>query len=79
LEIIRGIYWEDYITDTNNVIKTLLDRKAKSSDADEIRNMISQINFINGLLLMKDKLKKLVKSKDELDAFLDYNEPILFG
>jgi hypothetical protein len=30
------------------------------------------------MLLIKDKLKKYLKSKDELDVFLDYNEPILF-
>jgi hypothetical protein len=28
---------------------------------------------------MKDNLKKYVKTKDELDAFLDDNEPVLFG
>jgi hypothetical protein len=28
---------------------------------------------------MKDKLKRYIKSKNELDSFLEYNEPILFG
>jgi hypothetical protein len=28
---------------------------------------------------MKDKLKKYIKSKNELDSFLENNEPILFG
>jgi hypothetical protein len=78
MKILRGS-WNDYATDTNTVIKTLLDAKAKSSDADEIRTIKNQINFIHGVLLMKDNIKKYVKSKDELDGFLDFNEPVLFG
>jgi hypothetical protein len=28
---------------------------------------------------MNNKLKKFVKSKDELDAIFEYKEPVLFG
>jgi hypothetical protein len=56
---IRGICLDDYITGNNNVIKTLLDKKAKSSYTDQIRVIKNQINFIYGLLLMKDELKNM--------------------
>jgi hypothetical protein len=75
---IRGIFWDKYRTDNNDVIKTLLDTKTKSSDSDQIRAINSQINFMHALLLMKDKLKIYVKSKSELEAFLNDNEPVLF-
>jgi hypothetical protein len=58
MKILRGICLNDSSTDNNTVIKSLLDKKAKSSDADEIRVIKNQINFIHGLLLMSRKLKK---------------------
>jgi hypothetical protein len=39
----------------------------------------NQINFIHGLLLTKDKLKKVIKTYDELESFIEMNEPILLG
>jgi hypothetical protein len=57
----------------------LLIRKYNTNDVNEIKNIKNDINYILGLLLMKDKLKRYIKSKNELDSFLEYNEPILFG
>jgi hypothetical protein len=66
--MIKWIYCDDYLTDNNDVIKTLLEKKAKSSDIDQKMVIKNQINFIHSLLLMKDKLKKHVKTKYVLDA-----------
>jgi hypothetical protein len=37
----------------------------------------NQMNFIHALLRTKDKIKKVVKTKDELESFIEMNEPIL--
>jgi hypothetical protein len=79
MKVVKWICCDEYIADNTDVIKTLLEWKAKSSDADPIKAVKYQINFIQGLLLMKDKLKKYVKSKHKLDSFLEYNELILSG
>jgi hypothetical protein len=79
LKIIRGIYWDEGIFDNDFIISDLLVRKFNLDDVNEIKNIKNDINYIHGLLLMKDKLKKYIKSKNELDSFLECNEPILFG
>jgi hypothetical protein len=48
-------------------------------DIDDIRNLKNQINFFHGLLLTKDKIKKVIKTKDELESFIEMNESILLG
>jgi hypothetical protein len=60
MKILRGTRWDEYTSDTNNeIIKILLDKKAKSSGVDEIKYFKNQIKLIQGLLLMKDKLKTM--------------------
>jgi hypothetical protein len=70
MKIIKGISWDEYITDNRIVMKILLDRKTKSSDTYQIMAIKNQINFIHDLLLMKDKLKTYVESRDDLNASL---------
>jgi hypothetical protein len=79
LKIIRGIYWDEGINDNDFIISNLLVKKYSTDDENEIKNIKNDINYIHRLLLMKDKLKKYIKNKNEFDSFLDYNEPILFG
>jgi hypothetical protein len=79
LKIIRGIYWDEGINDNDFIILDLLVKKYNTDDENEIKNIKNDINYIHGLFLMKDKLKKYIKNKNELESFLDYNEPILFG
>jgi hypothetical protein len=80
IKIISGIYWEsmEYI-DNNDVLNNLLAIKSQINDADEIRKIKNQINFIHGFLLTKDKIKKVIKTKDELESFIEMNEPLLLG
>jgi hypothetical protein len=68
----------DYI-DNNDVLKKLLASKSQIDYVDVIRKIKNQINFIYGLLLTKDKIKKVIKTKDELESFIEMNEPILLG
>jgi hypothetical protein len=60
-------------------LKYLLAIKSQIDDVDEIGKITNQINFIHGLLLTKDKIKKVIKFKDELETFIEMNEPILLG
>jgi hypothetical protein len=70
IKITRGIYWDEGITGNDYIISDLLVRKYNTSDVNEIKNIKNDINYIHGLLLMKDKLKKYIKSKNELDSFI---------
>ncbi|GMO12696.1 MAG: hypothetical protein Ta2E_01200 [Mycoplasmoidaceae bacterium] len=79
LNVIRGIYWDEGVIDNNNFINELLERKIKTEAIDETKNIKRQINYLHDLLLMKDKLKRVIKTRDELESFLEFNEPILFG
>jgi hypothetical protein len=53
--------------------------KSQIEDVDEIHKIKNHINFIHGLLLTKDKIKKVIKTKEELESFIEMNEPILVG
>jgi hypothetical protein len=66
----------DYI-DNNKLLEDLLYIKSYSNDTDEIHKKKHQINFIHGLLLTKDKIKKVSKTHDELESFIEMNESIL--
>jgi hypothetical protein len=66
-------------TDNNQILQDLLYIKFHSNDTDEIRKLKNQINFIHCLLLTKNKLKKVIKTKDELESFIEKNEPLLLG
>jgi hypothetical protein len=79
IKIISGVYWDAEYVDNNEVLKDLLAIKSQINDINEIRKIKNQINFVHGLLLTKDKIKKVVKTKDELDWFFEMNEPILLG
>jgi hypothetical protein len=68
----------EYI-DNNEVLRNLLAIKSQTDNIDEILKIKNQINFIHGLLLTKDKIKKVIKTKDELKSFKEMNEPILLG
>jgi hypothetical protein len=61
------------------MLMNLLSIKSETDNIDEIRIIKNQINFIYGLLQTKDKIKKVIKTKDELESFLEMNEPILLG
>jgi hypothetical protein len=78
LKIIREIYCDQCEIDHIGIIKHLFDRKIASSDVDQIRYIKNQVNFIHGWLLLKDKLKKYMKTKYDLDSFLEYDELIFF-
>jgi hypothetical protein len=78
IKIISGIYWdESYIDNTNDILNNLLYIKSHSNDIDEIHKIKNQINFIHGLLLTKEKIKKVIKTTDELESFIEMNETIL--
>jgi hypothetical protein len=80
MSIISGIYWEGYIDNSNDVLNNLLATKSQiNDDLDEIHKIKNQINFIHGLLLTADKLKKVIKTKDEIESFIEMNEPLLLG
>jgi hypothetical protein len=72
MKVRKEIYWDEYITDNNDAIKTLTDRKTKSSDIDQIRNIKNLIDFIHRDLLMKNKQKKNVHSIDFKMIYLNY-------
>jgi hypothetical protein len=65
IKIISGIYWDGNYIDNNEVMKNLLAIKSQIEDVDEIRKIENQINFIHGLFLTKDKIKNVIKTKDE--------------
>jgi hypothetical protein len=80
IKIISGIFWaEGYIDDSNDVLNNLLAIKSEINDVEEIRKIKNQINFVHGLLLTKDKIKKTIKTQDELESLIEMNEPILLG
>jgi hypothetical protein len=80
IKIIDRIFWDEgYIDNINDVLNNLLVIKSQIDDVDEIRKIKNQINFIHGLLLTKDKIKKVIKNKDELESFIEMNESILLG
>jgi hypothetical protein len=80
IKIRSGVYWDEgYIDNSNDVLNNLLYIKSHSNDVDEIYKIKNQITFIHGLLLTKDKIKKVIKTKDELESFIEMNEPILLG
>ncbi|GMO12445.1 MAG: hypothetical protein Ta2E_00380 [Mycoplasmoidaceae bacterium] len=80
VQILSDIYRDDCITDNHkSILSDLLERKINMTDIDEKTKIKRQINFIHRLLLMKEKLKNVIKTRDELDTFLEYNEPVLFG
>jgi hypothetical protein len=79
LKIIKGIYGDEGINSNDYIISDLLVRKYNRDNVNEIKNIKNDIHYIHGLLQLKDKLKKYMKSKNELDSFLEFNEPILFG
>jgi hypothetical protein len=79
IKIISGIYWDEGYIDNNDVLNNLLNIKSHSNDVDEIHKIKNQINVIHGLLLTKDKIKKVIKTYDELESFIEMNEPILLG
>jgi hypothetical protein len=79
MTIIQEIYWVECRTDNSDEIKTLRNRKAKSSDIKKIRGMKIQSNFIHLLLLIMDERKKFVNTNSGLDVFLDNNERASFG
>jgi t-SNARE complex subunit (syntaxin) len=68
----------EYI-DNNVVLKNLLAIKSQTDNIDEIRKIKNQINFIHSLLLTKDKVKKIIKTKNELESFIEMNKSILLG
>jgi hypothetical protein len=47
------------------MLKNQLAIKSPINDVDEIRKIKNQINVIHDLLLKKDKIKKVIKTKDE--------------
>jgi hypothetical protein len=61
------------------VLRNLLAIKSQTDNIDEIHKIKNQINFIHGLLLTKNMIKNVVKTKDELVGFIEMNEPILLG
>jgi hypothetical protein len=79
LKIIRGIYWDEGTNDNDYIISDLFVRKYNTDDDNEIKNIKNDINYIHGLFEMKDKVKIYIKSKNELNSFLEFHEPILFG
>jgi hypothetical protein len=80
MKIISGIFCDEgYINNNIDVLNNLLTIKSQINDVDEIYKIKKQINFVHGLLLTKDKIKKVIKTKDELESFIDMNEPILLG
>jgi hypothetical protein len=80
MKIISGIFWnEGYIDNNIDALNNLLTIKSQINDVDEIHKIKNQINFVHGLLLTKDKIKKAIKTKDELESFIEMNEPILLG
>jgi hypothetical protein len=70
--------YEGYI-DNHQIFLDLLAIKLNSDNIDEIRKIKNQIHFIHGLLLTKDKIKKVIKTKNELESFIERNEPIVLG
>jgi hypothetical protein len=65
MKIVHATYWNsDYIDNTKRVSDLLIIR-ITSNDINEIKASKNQNNFIHGFLLMNDKVKKFVKSKDE--------------
>jgi monomeric isocitrate dehydrogenase len=80
MKLISGIYWDEgYINNSNDVLNNLLAINSQTDNVDEIRKIKNQINFIHVFLLTKDKIKKVIKTKDELESFIEMNEPILLG
>jgi hypothetical protein len=78
MKIISGTYWDKfYIDNSTDVLKNLLAIKSQIEDENEIRKIKNKINFIQGVLLTKDKIKKVIKTKDKLESFIEMNEPIL--
>jgi hypothetical protein len=49
MEIVKGIYFDEHITDHDDTIKIFLDIKAKLSETNENISIKNQINFIHGL------------------------------
>jgi hypothetical protein len=76
IKIISEIYWDEGYIDNNNVLKDLLYIKSWSNDIDEIHKIKNQINFIHDLLLTKDKIKKIINTKNELESLIEMNESI---
>jgi hypothetical protein len=54
---------EGYIDNSNDILEDLLAFKSQIEDEDEICKIKNQINFIHGLLLTKDKIIKVIKTK----------------
>jgi hypothetical protein len=74
-----GVYLDERYIDNYGFLKDLLAIKPQIEDDNEIRKIKNQINFIHGLLLTKDKIKKVINSKEDLESFIEMNEPILLG
>jgi hypothetical protein len=77
----KSNYWNEGEGNINNneVLRNLLSIKSQTANIDDIGKITNQINFIHGLLLTKDKIKKVIKTKDELESFREMDEPILLG
>jgi hypothetical protein len=72
IKIISCMYLDEGITGNDSFISDLLVRKYNTDNVNEIKNIKNDFNYIHGLLLMKDKLKKYIKSKNEFDSFLEF-------
>jgi hypothetical protein len=69
IKIINGIYCdgdEGYI-DNIQVLRDLLEIKSHSDNFDEIRKIKNQINFIQDPKLTKDKRKRLLRQRMNLN------------
>jgi hypothetical protein len=71
IKIITSIYWDEgYIDNSNDILNNQLAIKSQIEDVDQIRKIKNHINFIRGLLLTKGKIKKVIKTKDEVESFI---------
>jgi hypothetical protein len=58
MKILNGIYLNSGYIDNTKIITDLLMVRTISTDINQIKAIKNQINFIHGLLIMKDILKK---------------------
>jgi hypothetical protein len=74
MKIVDDVYCDSGYLHNTKIVSDLLLLTITSKDINQIKAIKHQINFIHGLLLIKDELKREVKSDDKLDAFVGYNE-----
>jgi hypothetical protein len=59
MKILRGIYWNEDVINNSHIIIDLVKKKSQEViSEEEIKDMKNKINFVYGLLRMKEKLKR---------------------